>query len=299
MFAETFPSRQVRATGDGGHTAYRPLVTTFVALGDSLTEGVGDPHPSWPNGLRGWADLVASRLAVHDPATEYANLALRGRTARDVAAEQLPPALRMRPDVVTVWAGGNDVLRPVLRLDDVLAPVDHTLASLIATGATVVVFTGFEVTGSPAFGPVRSRVRRLNAGLREIAQDRGALVADVSDRAEWSDRRLWADDRVHPSVLGHARLAAQVLRLLGLEGVAPPVLGAGPRANRGRVVVDEVRWWRHHAVPHIARWASGASRRELVLPKWSVPVRPSGARPWFEGGNDLAATSAQPLRSPG
>jgi lysophospholipase L1-like esterase len=295
MFAETFPTRQVRATGDGGHTAYGPLVTTFVALGDSLTEGVGDPHPAWPNGLRGWADLVATRLALHDPATEYANLALRGRTAQDVATEQLPLALRMRPDIVTVWAGGNDVLRPVLRLDDVLSPVDHALSTLTATAATVVVFTGFEVAGSPAFVPVRSRVRRLNAGLREIARDRGALVADVSDRDEWNDRRLWADDRVHPSTLGHERVAAHVLGLLSLGAAPSPVLDAGARTDRGRAVVDEARWWWRHAAPHIARWACGASRRELVLPKWSVPVRPSGAWPWFEGGNDLAATSAQPL----
>ncbi len=35
----------------------------YVALGDSFTEGVGDPDPARPNGLRGWADLVAEELA--------------------------------------------------------------------------------------------------------------------------------------------------------------------------------------------------------------------------------------------
>lgn len=268
----------------------------FVALGDSLTEGVGDPHPAWPNGFRGWADLLAARLAAGDPGTEYANLALRGKTARDVATEQVPVALDLRPDLVTVWAGGNDLLRPVLRLDDVLAPVDQALARLAAGAATVVVFTGFEISGSPVFGPVRSRVRALNAGLREVARDRGVLVADVSERAAWRDRRLWAQDRVHPSALGHDRLAAHVARLIGLGGGTVderPLAPAAP-ARRARALVEEVEWWRVHAAPHIARWATGASRRELVRPKWSVPVRPAATFPWLDVGNDPGATSVEP-----
>ncbi|WP_404385597.1 SGNH/GDSL hydrolase family protein [Knoellia locipacati] len=271
-------------------------MTRFVALGDSLTEGVGDPHPAWPNGLRGWADLVAALLAERDPGTEYANLALRGRTARDVATEQLPAALLMRPDIATVWAGGNDILRPVLRLDDVLGPVDVALGRLTATAGTVIVFTGFEVTGSPVLGPVRARVRELNAGLRVLARDHGALLADVSGREEWGDRRLWAADRVHPSALGHRRLAALVAGLLGLHPSAPQPRPLEPlRAGRlSHTLAEEARWWRHHVAPHVARWATGASRRDLVLPKWGVPVRPAGASPWVGfGGNDVDATSAQ------
>lgn len=269
-------------------------MTRFVALGDSLTEGVGDPHPAWPNGLRGWADLVAALLAAHDPASDYANLALRGKTARDVAAEQLPVAVALQPDIVTVWAGGNDILRPRLRLDNVLAPVDHALAQFAAT-TTVIVFTGFEISGSLALSPLRCRVRALNTGLREIARERGALIADVSERGSWADRRLWAGDRVHPSPLGHQRLAAEVAHLLGLgaDTAAPPELGL-PRPSRfGQTLAAEVEWWRVHAAPHIARWATGASRRELVVPKWSVPVRPAGSLPWCDLDNDLAASSAR------
>jgi len=269
-------------------------VARFVALGDSLTEGVGDPHPAWPNGLRGWADLVAALLAAHDPASDYANLALRGKTARDVAAEQLPAAVDLQPDIVTIWAGGNDILRPRLKLDNVLAPLDHALAQFAAT-TTVIVFTGFEISGSPALTPLRSRVRALNTGLSEVARDRGALIADVSERGAWADRRLWAGDRVHPSPLGHQRLAAQVAHLLGLgTGQATCPALDPPRPSRlGQTLAAEMDWWRVHAAPHIARWATGASRRERVVPKWAVPVRPAGSFPWFDLDNDLAATSAQ------
>ena len=39
----------------------------YVALGDSFTEGVGDPDPTRPNGVRGWADRVAEVLAEREP----------------------------------------------------------------------------------------------------------------------------------------------------------------------------------------------------------------------------------------
>ena len=54
----------------------------YVALGDSFAEGVGDPDPSAPNGLRGWADRVAAVLAQlrarADP-TGHAAAPWRGR----------------------------------------------------------------------------------------------------------------------------------------------------------------------------------------------------------------------------
>ena len=82
----------------------------FVALGDSFTEGVGDYDPRLPNGVRGWADRVAEKLAKAEPGWEYANLAIRSKRLRHIIGEQLEPALAMEPTLVTLYAGGNDIL---------------------------------------------------------------------------------------------------------------------------------------------------------------------------------------------
>ena len=82
----------------------------YVAMGDSQTEGVGDGDDV--TGLRGWADRLAERLAIGNPGLQYANLAVRGRLAAQVHTEQLGPALALRPDLATVFAGVNDLLRP-------------------------------------------------------------------------------------------------------------------------------------------------------------------------------------------
>ena len=65
-------------------------MTTFVALGDSITVGMGDPTPG--GGWRGWAALLAGSL--HQP--EMHNLARLGALAADVERVQLPAATALR-----------------------------------------------------------------------------------------------------------------------------------------------------------------------------------------------------------
>ena len=74
----------------------------YLALGDSFTEGVGDPDPGRPNAVRGWADRVAEQLCAAGADWGYANLAIRGKKIRQVVAEQVPAALELRPTLVTL-----------------------------------------------------------------------------------------------------------------------------------------------------------------------------------------------------
>lgn len=100
------------------------MCTRFVAIGDSFTEGVGDDDSSHPNGLRGWADRVAEQLAEGRPGLGYANLAIRGRLLPSVLTQQLEPAVSLRPDLVTLYAGGNDLMRPRVDIDHARAAPD-------------------------------------------------------------------------------------------------------------------------------------------------------------------------------
>src|SRR5260370_9120085 len=81
-------------------------MTTFVALGDSIAVGMGDPAPEG-GGWRGWAALLAASL--HQPVIH--NLATLGALAVDVERTQLPAATELKPDVASVVAGINDTLR--------------------------------------------------------------------------------------------------------------------------------------------------------------------------------------------
>src|SRR6185312_8990354 len=94
----------------------------YAALGDSQTEGLWDGNDS--GGIIGFADRLAAQLDDLHPGLQYANLAIRGRRIRDVLDDQLPRALAMRPDLITVCVGMNDITRPGLVFDRAMADLD-------------------------------------------------------------------------------------------------------------------------------------------------------------------------------
>ncbi|QJS99171.1 SGNH/GDSL hydrolase family protein [Streptomyces asoensis] len=217
--------------------------TRYVALGDSLTEGVGDPDLS--GGCRGWADRLAEILAEEQPAFTYANLAVRGKTAAQIKTEQLGPALALQPDLVTVMAGMNDLIRSSFDAASVIADIEEMFVRLTASGARVATVT-FPDLGkvSPLARRVLPRIRDLNARLLAAAERHDVAVLDVFLHPVTTDPRLWSDDRLHASPLGHARIAAGMAHTLGLAGhhdwTEPlPLLTPIPAL---RAIVADVRW---------------------------------------------------------
>jgi lysophospholipase L1-like esterase len=192
-------------------------ITTFVALGDSFTEGIGDPHPKSANGFRGWADLVALQLSQGNPAFRYANLGVRGRTMGDVIDNQISTALELKPDLTTVYAGMNDLLKVRTDLDAMMARYADALARLKTTGTRVVTFTAADIGTVPVFRRLRGRAAIYNELLRTIVDDLGIELVDFWRFNEFRDARMWDTDRIHPSALGHKQIAVRVLDVLGVS----------------------------------------------------------------------------------
>ncbi|GAQ59768.1 SGNH/GDSL hydrolase family protein [Streptomyces scabiei] len=231
-------------------TAPHPYLR-YVAIGDSMTEGLGDPGPA--GGHRGWADRLAETLAERQPDLTYANLAVRGRTAGQVRAGQLGAALELKPDLVTVVAGMNDLVRSGFDAASVAADIEEMFARLGASGARVAT-VNFPDLGkvSPLARRMLPRVMDLNSRLRAAADRHGVLVLDVFAHPVTTDPRLWAGDRLHASPLGHARIASGMAHTLGLPGHddwAEP-LPPRPPVPALRAMGAEVRW----AVDFLGPW---------------------------------------------
>ncbi|WP_338702810.1 SGNH/GDSL hydrolase family protein [Streptomyces sp. Q6] len=255
----------------------------YVALGDSQTEGVGDGDDA--TGLRGFADRLAERLAVVDPDVRYANVAVRGRLAAGVHAEQLGPALALEPDLVTVVAGVNDLMRPSFDAAAVAGHLEAMYARLGTAGATVVGVT-FPDVGRlvPLARPLARRVVDLNSRIRAAAHRHGVVLVDTADHPVVTDPRLWCADRLHASPLGHDRIAAALADALGLPGSddswtrpLPPPDTPVPQGLRR--VAAEARWVGTFLGPWLVRRLRGRSSGDGRTAKWPelTPVRPGGA----------------------
>lgn len=243
-------------------------VGSYVAIGDSFTEGVGDPGPD--GSLLGWADRFAVRLAEAQPGLRYANLAVRGKLLHQVVEEQLPLVLAARPDLVSFCAGGNDVLRPGGDPDKLAAEYETAVAALRGVGAHVMVFTGFDTRELGLLKLLRGKVATYNEHLRVIAAKYGCVVVDLWGMQAVRDRRAWSEDRLHLSACGHERVALNAARAVGLrtdEDPEAPWPSEAEQLSAAAARREHVQWAREHLVPWIGRRLRGQSSGDGLVPK--------------------------------
>ncbi len=240
----------------------------YVAIGDSFTEGIGDPEPRSPGGHRGWADRVAEVLAASAPDFAYANLAIRGRLLQQILDEQVDAALELRPDLISISAGGNDIIRPGTDPDEVAGRLDGGIARLRRDGATVVMFNGPDIGATPVLGRLRGKVAIYNENLHAIARRHDAVVADMWALRELADPRMWAPDRLHFSPVGHQTIARMVLDSLAVEHELEPLEADPlPRQSWRQARIEDIVWAREHFAPWILRRLRHQSSGDGLTPK--------------------------------
>ncbi|WP_433192063.1 SGNH/GDSL hydrolase family protein [Nocardia sp. CA-107356] len=240
----------------------------YVAIGDSETEGIGDPDGS--GGHRDWADRFAALLGAADPGLGYANLAIRGQRAAQIRATQLGPAIALKPDLATVVAGMNDLIRPRFDRAALLADIEAMFAALTELGARVITFTFPDIGAiAPSTRPLSPRIRALNAEMRRLSTGYGVTLIDFEPVAATTHPRVWAEDRLHLSPLGHDLVARAVAATLAVPGAddswrepLPPLERTFPEA-----LTAELHWMTNHLLPWGGRRLRGRSSVTDTEPK--------------------------------
>jgi hypothetical protein len=180
-----------------------------------------------------------------------------------VRTEQLGPALEIRPDLATVMAGMNDLIRPSFNAAEVTTCLEEMFAALTAAGAHVVTVTYPDIGKiAPLARPLLPRALDFNARIRAAAARHGVTVVDTFPHAFTTDARMWSIDRLHASPQGHARFAAAVAHALNLPGSdetwTHPLPLQPPRAP-WQAAATELRWIAAFAGPWIHRRIRGRS----------------------------------------
>lgn len=235
--------------------------TRYVALGDSQTEGLWDGDDTV--GLMGFADRLAVRLDGLYPGLGYANLAIRGHRIGDVLHTQLPTALPMRPDLVTVCIGMNDVTRPGRSFMRALGDLERVYRALAESGATVVTTTFPDITQILPVGRLLGkRVVQINDAIRDAAERYGFHLVDLYSAPSMCEPETWSPDRVHGSAKGHGLFAAAAAEALGLPGSNHDwALATGPdqtQSFRSRAY-SQVLWTQNMLMPWLWRHLRGQS----------------------------------------
>ncbi|MEN0023803.1 MAG: GDSL-type esterase/lipase family protein [Microbacterium sp.] len=223
----------------------------YVALGDSLTEGLCDPAPD--GSLRGWADRLALLLAARG-GLHYANLAIRSKRVRDVCGIQLERALALRPDLVSILIGANDLVGRAVDVRLIADQLEQAVVRLRDSGADVLLVTPF----LPRRRAARIYARRFSAfatAVAGVAARTGAILIDTDMHPTLPDRPNWGEDLVHLSSRGHRFLAYRAGEVLGVPHA--DALGALDAVLHENEPIGAGLWWRRHALPWVWRRLHG------------------------------------------
>jgi len=240
---------------------------SFVAIGDSFTEGLNDQAPG--GGFRGWADRLAGMLAAEHEGLRYANLAVRGKLLRQIVREQVPAAVALSPALVSIAGGGNDILRPGGDPDTLAELFDAAVARLRQAGSRVLMFTGFDPVGFPVLRLLRGRIAAYDMHLRAIADTRDCYLVDLWSMRFLRDPGAWSPDRLHLTARSHQRVALRACEVLGVpvanEWRDPPD-GAAPAYPDAPANADAPAYIR------VAGAATGTSAVAALAPAEPAPA---------------------------
>jgi lysophospholipase L1-like esterase len=194
-------------------------VGTLVVLGDSVGVGLGDPVAG--RGWRGFAPLLAEALLPR----QFINLSVNGARLGSVRRNQLPVALRYRPDVAIVVAGMNDTMRSDFDPNRLHADLDRIVADLTGAGALVLTIR-YHDHGRVFRLPralhriLLARINELNAVFDVVTRRHDTPVVDLAQQPGIYQKGAWAVDRLHPSELGHRLLAKAFAERVAEAGLA-------------------------------------------------------------------------------
>lgn len=258
----------------------RPRVwSRYVALGDSITEGLGDTSRMPEGEFLGWAARLAMLLAARsdgDQRVEFANFAVRSRRVRDLP-DQVTQALALDPDMVSVLIGSNDLLKPYTSVPSILRELESSVVRLREVGTEVLLGTTFLPRRCLARAVAR-RFADFNAGVRKIAVEHGCQLLDIDTIPEIRDREMWWEDRVHLNSAGHRLLAYRAAEVLGVPDAAQ--LSRLEHALHGTAAgssLGTVPWMRNHMIPWMWRRLNGRTAGDGLRPKHSSCVELTGS----------------------
>lgn len=217
-----------------------------VALGDSVSEGVGDPDKGR---LLGWIYHLTSDPEIATGLNLVANLALTGAKVADVRRDQLARGLAMESDLFICVIGVNDVISGSFRRTEFEADYDHVIGQLShAAHRGVLTMTLHDIGAGIPFterklAGLRDRIDQANEVIEQVSERYGAWLLEARDALPLRGSGMLSIDRLHPNRRGHRYIASMAAGELYARGVVPqpprvaippalPILARGVGATR-------------------------------------------------------------------
>ncbi len=253
------------------------MYNRLIVCGDSYSEGMTDVVV---NGQYvGWADRIADEMAKHSDHFTYANLAIRGKTVKQVVEDQVPIAktyVTGKDTLISFHAGANDAIRPGYDAAATIARYQGAVRELALTGASLLLFTVLEDTGNKGKGSKiwKERFHEFNKAIWEVGREVGATISDANDLDFFKDNRFLAFDRLHLNEEGHWRVSQGVLEVLGYpyDAAWRTPLPPAKKTPWLKARLIGILWFFVFVIPWVIRRLQGKSSGDNRSAKYPEPI---------------------------
>lgn len=189
----------------------------FVAIGDSFTEGIGDEVEGIA--LKSWVDHFV-QLCEND--LNYANFAKRGLVTKEIRSQQLEKALSFNPDLVSLIAGANDVLKGRWNHHAYKNDMEFMIDTLSKTGANIIIanlpdFTVRLPLASEKKQVVKEQLLEANEVILSLSREYKLHHVDFWNHHLVNDNTLWSNDLIHPNSKGYVKVAELIFSSLPVQ----------------------------------------------------------------------------------
>ncbi len=175
-----------------------PQMFRYLALGDSFTIGTSQPESlNFPSQL-------AAVLRKRGYTVKLENMAVNGYSTREVISEELPALEVVKPNLITLAIGANDLVRDK-KPELYRARLKEIFAKLVKTKARILVLPQPDWSQAPiakGFGPraaLQAKIEAYNAVLAQESKLAGATYVDCWELMKTQGAaQLFADDGLHP-----------------------------------------------------------------------------------------------------
>lgn len=288
----TYPQLHLDLTHRTKLDIVRQIFTSYVAIGDSLSEGLGDfsflerrVHSGWTDRL---ATLLAREASLEGLEFRYANLAIRGANIAAIMGSQLDRALEMKPDLVTVMAGQNDFFCKAENLPELERVFREGIQKLLDAGCRVIVSNTINPIHLVVFRRLAKLSTAMTAMIERVAKELNVPIHDVHRIDSLAEVRYWAEDMVHFSGPGHIKVANKAAELLQLRYRQSEFDDCEIWIPK-RGLVGTSRWVVLHVIPFMVRRARGVTSGDGLEPKLPELTSYKGIAMDYEPALDYAA----------
>lgn len=196
---------------------FGPKKFVYVAIGDSTVEGIGASHHS-----KSFPSLVFEKIKKDKKEAVFYNLGKGGAKVRDVIESQLPKAIELKPNLITISVGGNDLHRRT-KLKHFEKDFLHLIKTLKEkTDAEIIISNIPDVSLLPTLSIFvkylsKFMTGRLNRVINKHAKQFKCILIDLYEGSRENSRKyrdLISSDGFHPSDKGYSLWANAIIAYL-------------------------------------------------------------------------------------